>query len=164
MDWKTLFFKADGRISRQSFWIAVLILFGANVLLGWIPLIGLIISLVGLYAGVCVYSKRLHDMGKSGWLQLAPMIAVFVLMGVAMMSLGGMSAMGAFSGRDDMMAGAAMGGFGLMALLAGLAMLIGIGFLLWVGLTPGEPGPNKYGDPPAPSPLPGPPKADAPQG
>jgi uncharacterized membrane protein YhaH (DUF805 family) len=154
MDWKTLFFKADGRISRQSFWIAVLILFGVNVLLGWIPLIGFIVSLVGIYAGVCVYSKRLHDMGKSGWLQLAPMIAVFVLMGVAVASMGGMAAMGAFSGSDDMMAGAAMGGMGIVMLAGGLAFLIGVGFLLWVGLTPGEPGPNKYGEPPAATPLP----------
>lgn len=163
MDWKTLFFKADGRISRQSFWIAVLILFGANVLLGWIPLIGIVVSVVAIYAGVCVYSKRLHDMGKSGWLQLAPMVAVFVLMAVAMVSMGGMAAMGAFSGSDDMMAGAAMGGFGMVALCGGLAFLIGIGFLLWVGLTPGEPGANKYGEPPASTPLPGP-KAAAPPG
>ena len=154
MDWKTLFFKADGRISRQSFWIAVLILFGANVLLSWIPLIGIVVSIVGIYAGVCVYSKRLHDMGKSGWLQLAPMVATFVLMGVGIASMGGMAAMGAFSGNDGVAAGAAMGGAGIVMLCLGLAFLIGVGFLLWVGLTPGEPGSNKYGEPPLSTPLP----------
>ena len=154
MDWKTLFLSADGRISRQSFWIAVLILFGANVVLSWIPVIGWLIGLALIYCSVCVYSKRLHDMGKSGWLQVAPMVICFVLLMIGGLSMGGAAAMGAFSGRDDMMAGAAMGGMGAMFLTFGLAFLVGVGFLLWVGLTPGEPGANKYGDPPAQSPLP----------
>jgi len=31
---------------------------------------------VSVYAGVCLYSKRLHDMGRSGWLQLIVLIPV----------------------------------------------------------------------------------------
>lgn len=154
MDWKTLFLSADGRIGRQSFWIAVLILIGANVVLSWIPLINIIAGLAVLYCSICVYSKRLHDMGKSGWLQVAPIIAVFVLMGVAVASAGSMAAMGAFSGNDGVATGAAVGGVGLVMGAGGLAMLIGLGFLLWVGLTPGEAGANKYGEPPVTEPAP----------
>jgi hypothetical protein len=36
MDWKALFFSADGRIGRSAFWIGWLVLLGVNVVLGWI--------------------------------------------------------------------------------------------------------------------------------
>lgn len=154
MDWKTLFLSADGRIGRQSFWIAILILIGVNVVLGWIPLIGALVGLALIYPSVCVYSKRLHDMGKSGWLQVWPIAICVVLFIVAGVSVGGAAAMGAFSGSDDLAAGAAMGGMGMMAISVGLAFVIAIGFLLWLGLTPSEAGANKYGEPPIASPLP----------
>jgi len=64
-----------------------------------------------------------------------------------------MAALGAFSGDDSVATGAAVGGMGLMMGAGGLAMLIGLGFLLWVGLTPGEPGANKYGEPPVTDPI-----------
>lgn len=144
MDWKNLFLSADGRIGRQTFWIGIAILFGANIVLGFIPIIGQFIGLALIYCSVCVYSKRLHDMGKSGWLQLAPMVICFVLLAGGLASLGGAAVMGAMSGNEEMMAGAAMGGLGIAFMTIGLALVVGFGFLLWVGLTPSEPGPNKY--------------------
>ena len=159
MDWKFLFFSADGRISRQTFWIGALILLGIGVVLGWIPILGWLISLALIYCWVCLYSKRLHDFGKSGWLQLAPLAITIVLFGIGMAGMGGAAAMGAFSGHDETAQAAMMGGAGLAALCMGLAFLIGIGFLLWVGLTPGEAGANKYGEPPATTPLPAAPGA-----
>ena len=73
IDWKTLFVSAEGRLSRNTFWVAAAILFtllivfealtGATLRLvfGWI------VYPVLIYGGVCVLSKRLHDRGKSGW-------------------------------------------------------------------------------------------------
>ncbi len=36
MDWKSLFFSAEGRIGRQAFWIGWLVLLGVQLLAGWI--------------------------------------------------------------------------------------------------------------------------------
>ena len=163
MDWKTLFLSANGRIGRQSFWIGVAILFVAGLLLNFIPIIGQLAALALTYCWVCVYSKRLHDFGKTGWLAAVPFALMIVFMILGMMSMGGMAAVGAFSGSEKAMAGAAMGGMGVMAMLGMLFALLSLAFLLWVGLTPGDPGSNTYGEPPAPTPLAGP-RADAPPG
>jgi len=155
MDWKFLFFTADGRIGRQNFWIGVLILLAVNVVLGWIPLIGWLISLVGIYCSVCLYSKRLHDMGKSGWLQLIPFGIGAVLLVIGM-AVGGMAMMTGWAmhpggAYDGSMPAAGWAGMGVFMGLMGIAGLIGLIFLLWMGLTPGEPGDNRYGPPPVTS-------------
>ena len=72
LDWKTLFLDANGRIGQKDYWIGIIILFAAGVVLSWIPLIGTLVSIASIYFGVCVSSKRLHDMGKSGWLAAIP--------------------------------------------------------------------------------------------
>ncbi|HEX6861037.1 MAG TPA: DUF805 domain-containing protein [Caulobacteraceae bacterium] len=172
MDWKFLFFTSDGRISRQQFWIGALILIGAGVVAGWIPLINIIAWFVSLYAWVCLYSKRLHDMGRSGWLTALP-VALFVAAGAfALLTMGGLAATGAFNtgymhdgaymGGGYMHPGAMMG-MGVSMALFSLVGLIALLFMLWVGLTPGQAGDNQYGAPPSPDPIPEP-KSDAPQG
>lgn len=149
IDWKTLFFDANGRIGRQSFWIGWLALLAVNVVLGWIPVIGWILSLVAIYASVCVFSKRLHDMGKSGWLQVWPMVISIALVVVSLAFMGGSAAMMGARGMEQGVDPAAVGGMGLGALMLGLAFLIGVAFTLWVGLTPSQPEANKYGPAPA---------------
>jgi uncharacterized membrane protein YhaH (DUF805 family) len=63
MDWKYLLTSIDGRISRQPFWIATLILFGieiaAHYAIGdrW----GSIVSLLLAYPTFAVIAKRGHD-------------------------------------------------------------------------------------------------------
>jgi uncharacterized membrane protein YhaH (DUF805 family) len=156
MDWRALFLSPEGRLGRQNFWIGVLILFAANVVLGWIPLIGFLVWAMCLYASICLYSKRLHDMGKSGWLQLAPWAVMLVLMLIGM-AIGGTAMMASWAMHPGgymgpgMMNGVGWGGAGLMMGAMSLAGLIGLIFLLWVGLTPGEPGDNRYGPPPVTS-------------
>ena len=74
IDWKNLFTSAEGRLSRNTFWVAAAILFtlliayeaifdGATLRLvtGWL------VYPILVYAAVCVLAKRLHDRGKSGW-------------------------------------------------------------------------------------------------
>lgn len=150
MDWKTVFFSPEGRINRQTFWIAWLVLLGVNVVAGWIPLLGFILTLVTIWCSICIHSTRLHDMGKTGWLQVIPVVAWVIAFGVLITSLGA-AIMTAVStgGADEIVALAIAGGLGggLLAML--VAFLVGLGFLLWVGLTPGEPGPNRFGAPPA---------------
>ena len=76
MDWKTLFLSPEGRIGRQAFWIGWLVLLGVNMALGWLPMIGAVISLATIYSSVCIHSKRLHDMGQTGWWQVLHLGAV----------------------------------------------------------------------------------------
>jgi uncharacterized membrane protein YhaH (DUF805 family) len=146
MDWKFLFFKADGRINRQSYWIGILIIIAATVILGWIPLIGQVLGLAAIWCGVCLNSKRLHDMGKSGWLQLIPIGIQLVLVTVGM-GFGGLAMMANY-GHDGLNP-MAMGGLGMGMGMMGLAGLVNLAFLLWVGLTPGEAADNRFGAPPA---------------
>jgi uncharacterized membrane protein YhaH (DUF805 family) len=154
MDWRALFFSPEGRLNRQNFWIGVLIIFAANLVLGWIPLIGFLVWAVGLYASICINSKRLHDMGKSGWLQLIP-IGIAVVLMVIGMAIGGTAMMASWAMHPGgymgpgMMNGVGWGGAGLMMGAMSLAGLVGLIFLLWVGLTPGEPSDNRYGPPAA---------------
>jgi uncharacterized membrane protein YhaH (DUF805 family) len=155
-DWKRLYLSADGRIGRQEFWIGFAILFAIGVVLGWIPFVGFLVGLACAYAQVCLGSKRLHDFGKSGWLMGVPYAVVLVCIIIAMIG-GGMAMMGAsMSGNNGAVAGAsALAGLGMLAGVFGLAAIVNIAFLLWVGLTPSQPGENRYGPEPVTAPLPG---------
>ena len=94
------------------------------------------LNVVGLNIG-----KWLHNLGALGlW------IPGIVLVG---MGIAGMAMMGAgMAGNEAAAAGAAVAGFGGALLAFGIAGLIGLAFLLWVGLTNGEPGENRFGPPP----------------
>lgn len=145
IDWRSLFLDAKGRIGQKDYWIGVIILFAAGLVLGWIPMIGTLISLASIYFGVCVASKRLHDMGKSGWLAAIPygVTAVATVLSAASV-FGGVMSTG-YGNDFGMVAG--MGG---AAGLWGLAFLLNVGFVIWLGITAGEPGDNAFGPPPRP--------------
>ena len=70
MDWKTLFLSPEGRIGRQAFWIGWLVVMGASTVLNVIPVVGHVLMLGVIYASVCIHTKRLHDMGQTGWWQV----------------------------------------------------------------------------------------------
>ena len=150
MDWKTLFFSADGRIGRSAFWLGWLVLLGVNVVLGWIPLIGGLLSLVTIYCNVCVTSKRLHDMGRSGFLQVWPWLLCSVLVVGSIVMVAGPAIVAGASDMDEAAIKAAvLGGVGGMLLGLLAAFAIGLSFLLWIGVSNGDASDNKYGPPPA---------------
>ncbi len=146
MDWTKLFFSFDGRIRRQEFWIVWLALLGVGVLLGWFPLVWPVI----LYCGVCIRAKRLHDIGRSGWWQLIPwagytLATVFSLYYGLGALLTGLN----FSELKESLAvgGLVFGGLTVVFIWFA-ACLAHLGFLLWVGITPGDPDENRFGEPP----------------
>jgi uncharacterized membrane protein YhaH (DUF805 family) len=150
MDWKALYLDANGRIGQKDFWIGLAIIVAVWVVCSFIPLLGQIVQLVLIYAGVCVMSKRLHDMGKTGWLAAVPYGLLAVAMVLTLVTvIGAMTAAGLSQNTGDAAVGvgaaAAVGMAGLVMLLAGL---VGLGFVLWVGLTKGDPTDNQYGPPP----------------
>jgi uncharacterized membrane protein YhaH (DUF805 family) len=146
MDWKSLFFTADGRIGRQAFWIGWLMLLGVHVVAGAIPLIGWALGLAAMFAAVCLYTKRLHDMGRTGWWQVLPIVLGPVLIIGSAMTIGFGALLAEMTNGD---AGwAALAGVGGLFVSLAIAFVVMIGFTLWVGTAEGQPGENHYGEPP----------------
>ena len=151
MDWKTLFLSPEGRIHRQDFWIGWAILFVAGLVLAFIPLVNMIAWAAGIYVRVCLYSKRLHDMGKSGWWQVIPYVAGFVAIVLGFVMFGSAIVAAAMSAGDSDNPAAAiamLSSMGGVFVLWALASLISLGVLIWVGATPGQTGTNAYGPDP----------------
>ena len=72
----------EGRARRSEFWYFYLATFAANALLGWIPVLGWIISIGLMIPYIAVGARRLHDTGRSGWLQLLmliPLVGAIIL-------------------------------------------------------------------------------------
>lgn len=149
MDIQRLFLRADGRIGRGEFWTGFLILFVLGIVVHFIPGLGQLLALLLIYPWVCVFSKRLHDMGKSGWLQMI-LYAVWIVAVVLAVALGGTAAVMAMaSGSHDSAGVGALAGLGMAALVMCGAVLLNLIFVLWVGLSAGQTGDNAYGPPPS---------------
>ena len=111
------YFTFSGRASRPEYWWWVLF----TLLIGWIPFA----SFVTLIPRLAVTSRRFHDIGKSGWLQIMPW-AIFAVTWVL-----------AFVTQTD-----ALYGIGLIAAFASFVVLI-----VWL-VRKGDEGSNKYGPDP----------------
>jgi uncharacterized membrane protein YhaH (DUF805 family) len=132
--WIKLLTSPSGRISRLQFWLhGILPIFLANILLGWIPLIGQLIALALLWSSICISFKRFHDVGYPGWWCLLNFIPVF---------LATFLTIGAF--LSDTLSFAWLPA----QILWGLSVVIFLVQLIFVYLRAGEPGPNKYGPDP----------------
>lgn len=153
MDWKSLFFSADGRIGRQAFWTGFAVLFVIWLLLNAIPGVGHLIMLAMTWCWVCLFSKRLHDFGKTGWLNLVPIATWFGATIVALV-VGGAGLIAAAAAGENEAVGPFFAAMGSMMLVFALAGLINLAFILWVGLTAPTPGDNAYGPHPSQAPPP----------
>lgn len=150
MDWKDLFFNPNGRISRKDFWLGFLALLVVSNLLHLLLVVGTLISFCLFYCWVCLFSKRLHDMGRSGWLQVAPHVINFVC--IVILSWLGAAAivMTFFSGRPGAAAGVLLGGVlawaGAALVVVMIALVNTALFVVWLGVAEGEPGVNQHGE------------------
>ncbi len=133
--WIKLFTSPSGRISRRQFWLhGVLAIIAASIVLGWIPIIGQILSLFFFWASICIAFKRFHDLGLPGWwslLYVVPMLAAGVVVGLGFV-------MTSFMGMA----------FLLAKILGGIGLLIGLAQLIFVYIRVGQEGPNQYGPDP----------------
>jgi len=114
----------QGRASRSEYWWFMLFTAVATAVLENIPVLGMIASLAFILPSVCVTSRRLHDIGWSGWWQLLPLILFLASVASILFDVSGTT----------------------FALL----FLGGLGFALYFGIrkgtAPGEP--NPYGGAP----------------
>ncbi len=81
-----LFFSTKGRIGPAAFQSAAIILIAIGFAINMVPFLSFslgmivsILSLVILWPWICLWVKRLHDAGKSGWMVL---VVLLVLIGV----------------------------------------------------------------------------------
>ena len=70
----------DGRAGRGEFWKYILVTVVVSTILGFIPKAGGILQILWslglLLPTLSVTARRLHDRGKSGWLQLLSLIPI----------------------------------------------------------------------------------------
>ena len=71
-----------GRIDNMNYLYAVVGSIVLGFILGMIPIIGLLVSLVFLVVGLGVSARRLHDIGMSGWASLLLLIPFVGLLGM----------------------------------------------------------------------------------
>ncbi|HEX8168003.1 MAG TPA: DUF805 domain-containing protein [Beijerinckiaceae bacterium] len=79
MDWNYIFTSFEGRINRQPFWMALLVLWAVSIAVTIVTsilfgpqstaayAIQIILGLVFLWPSLAIAVKRYHDRDKSGW-------------------------------------------------------------------------------------------------
>jgi uncharacterized membrane protein YhaH (DUF805 family) len=155
MKLQKILFSFEGRIGRGTYWLAILALFVAVLVLTFAPFLlnseavavlllvfSQFIWLLSLWPILAVGAKRLHDRNKNGWWLL-----VFWLLPFALVVVGSGIVL-----YDDPRTGRS-GDFstGLILVLASLPpALWGI---VELGILPGTRGPNLYGADPAQQPA-----------
>ena len=151
MSWQSVFFSSNGRMGQKDFWFAAMALVVAWFLSLALHFLAFFVWLVLAYAWICILSKRLHDAGRSGWLILVPVGVGCAALCISLV-IAGAGAIAAFaSGASDASNWAVLwGALGVSAVLWGLAGLVKLVFILWVGLSNGEAGENRYGPPASP--------------
>ena len=72
----------DGRARRREFWIFFLASFVVSCVVGWIPVIGWLISLALFLPSLTVGARRLHDTDRTALLLLLgfiPLVGLIIL-------------------------------------------------------------------------------------
>jgi len=140
----------SGRAPRAEYWWYVLALIVAYILVAIIEgILGIHRMIAGMYGpisallwlatlipSIAVGVRRLHDVDRTGWWILLPLVPD------ALMIIMALTTAGAVAGGGGM--AAAMGGLAITGLL-GLITLIGAIIVLVFSVTPGTKGPNRFG-------------------
>jgi len=137
IDWQALYLSGRGRIGRAEFWLGAAGLIGVGLVASLIPVAGALASLALIYPWACLMAKRLHDFGRSGLLVLVAAVPAAIA--------GALGLFTALAARSLGTLSMALAGAGLSLAVSTVALLISLGFLLWVGLKPGDVTANSYG-------------------
>lgn len=143
-------FKPNGRIQAGQFWMGWGILVVANIVSNFIPILNFLLYFGLIYVGVCVYGKRLHDMGKSAWLVAIPW-GIGLVLGIVGIVLSMPALMILADGDPRAMEDpvAVYGAMGPFLACVGVGMLVWLGLTIWVGTAASDPNDNQYGPGPA---------------
>jgi uncharacterized membrane protein YhaH (DUF805 family) len=130
MHWLETFTSPSGRIGRVDFVTGVVMLIGVEVVVGLVGhfpwLVGFGLSLFFALTGLCLFVQRLHDLGRTGYLVLAPVALAAILA----------AAVAVIAPR-----------YGAVTLAWG-SRLIWLPLIFWLALVRGQKGNNRFGRPP----------------
>ena len=121
------YFDWSGRASRSEFWWFALFRGLVHFVTIWMPILGFIVLLVLIPPSWTVMVRRLHDISRTGWWILLPIITTVAGLAAATSSTSGLAAVG----------------------MAASGLIAGTVIILVFLIQPSDPGPNHYG----PSPL-----------
>jgi uncharacterized membrane protein YhaH (DUF805 family) len=151
MDWRSLLLSPHGRVGRTGFWIGFFVLFGLGFMVQFIPLVGQLLAFAMIWSWICLFTKRFHDLGQSGWWQLLPfgLWMLTFIVGLFVLGAAAFAAAFAYAGSWDTTAWLSLGsaglGFGVVAAAAALSHLL---MILFLGVAPSQSSTNRYGHPP----------------
>lgn len=153
MNLKSLYTTFDGRINRKPFWLGLIGLVIASIVITVVivlpltalsnmlgGLVGLLISLAFLYPACALGIKRLHDRGKAGTL-----MAVFIAPGLVyqIADLLGLATRQVTMNGQTFPVPTAIG-----SALGVLSLIVAIWALITLGIRRGTAGPNAWGPDP----------------
>jgi uncharacterized membrane protein YhaH (DUF805 family) len=125
----------SGRSTRSEYWVFAAFLFVAQILSFLVAPVAALLFLVGsALPGLSASARRLHDVGRSGWWLVLPVLVVpgWLLVWIA-------SAAAAMAVRQDALDN------DIYFLSASAVMLVVVGvFVAWLAM-PSQPGANPYG-------------------
>lgn len=136
-----------GRSNRQEYWISVALLFVVALVLEVLHMQAASVAITIMW--VITWLRRLHDIGKPGWIALIPVALMFIAIMIGL-ALGGQPFLNAIVALESMNTNAAIPdrvayliiGVGLVAVICQF------GFTIWLGVRKGDPGQNRFGPPP----------------
>ena len=148
MRWIASLFSSNGRLAPTGFWVGFLALSAVGLAALTVPRVGALLWLAMLYPWTCLYARRLHDLGRSGWFQLVAWAVNLALMVIAIVLIGGALVTGFSEPQGMMLALTEIAGtMGGITLTAGLG-IFNLVWLVWLGTASGERDANRFG--PAP--------------
>ncbi|MCL0099581.1 zinc-ribbon domain-containing protein [Dehalococcoidia bacterium] len=135
----TSYFTFSGRATRAELWWWLLF----TSLIQLLPFIGWIAGLAVLIPSLSVTSRRLHDIGKTGWWQLVMFLGSMAIWG----TFGAALIVGIIAAMDESTEAnpAPWLWLAFVALIAGIALIAW--WIRWL-VRRGETGPNQYGPDP----------------
>ena len=131
----------SGRATRAEFWWWML--FGTLVQI--IPFIGSIIGLVCLIPSLAVTSRRLHDIGKTGWWQLWMLLVGIVVWGIFIGAL----IFGVILSWGEEDGAGLLTGFSIAGFIGVISVIVW--YVVWLARQ-GDKGPNTFGPDPRTTP------------
>ena len=140
-----MFSYLQGRSGRKEYWIGV----GLLLLVG----VGLAYANVGGASGattflwILVWNRRLHDIGKSGWIILVP-LGLMIAGGDRGRTAGRRRTSERVRVQPEGQRPRDRSGATLFVGLVLVLLAIQFGFTIWLGIKKGDPGNNRFGPPP----------------